>query len=148
MRPIWIDNLTWPHTRDWQTSLIHQNLLAIGYSAWNGYLMFGPGLVVCQLTDLLSEPFDWAVDSLPVALSFVPKAQAAQLQLLDPAAVPALLQALTTYEPTQAILLLVCGNDEVNLSLLQDLAIAPADCYNQVRCRWDEFAPSLSWRSC
>ena len=147
MRPIWIDNLTWPHACDWQTRLIHHNLLAIGYSAWNGYLTSGPGLVVCQFTAALPDPLNWASDSLPVALSFVPQAQAAQLGLLDVAAVPALLQAIATYEPTQAILLLVCGNNEVNLSLLQDLAIAPVDCYQQVCCRWDEFAPCLPLRS-
>ena len=138
MRPIWIDNLIRP-PRDWQTHLIHHNLLAIGHSAWEGYLRSGVGLVVCQLTAPLPASVDWGMEPLPLSLSFVPEAQAADLQL-EPAAVPGLLETIATYDPSRALILLVYGNDEAHLSLLQDLAISPPDCYEQVCRRWDEFA--------
>ncbi|MBW4464769.1 MAG: hypothetical protein KME07_04925 [Pegethrix bostrychoides GSE-TBD4-15B] len=164
MRPIWIDNLIQP-PRDWQTQLIHHNLLAIGYSAWNGYLELGRGLVLCQLTAPLPEPMDWTVNSASLELRFVPESQVSQGHLADfladanhadlprladqiqLALLPDLLEAISTYDPERSLLLLVYGNGEFNLSLLQDLAIWPRDCYKQVRYRWDEFASCLPSRS-
>ncbi len=147
MNPIWIDNLIHP-PRDWHPQFIHHNLLVIGYSAWQGYLQSGAGLVVCQLAATLPEAIDWTLNSLPLTLRFVPESELAQATQmadlpLEPAAMPGLREALATYDPAEAVLLLVCGNGEVNLSLLY-LAISPSDCYKQVRCRWDEFAPALA----
>lgn len=46
-----------------------------------------------------------------------------------------LLGAIATYDPTQAMVVLAIGNGAVDINLLQNLAISPADCYKQVQQR-------------
>ncbi|MEL4894617.1 hypothetical protein [Crocosphaera sp. Alani8] len=78
---------------------------------------------------------------------FIPQAQVeAYLQVLElqPEIVTRLLNAINTYVPTQAIVLLVVGNGVVHINLLENLKISPADCYAQVQHRWAEFQPNLT----
>ena len=49
-----------------------------------------------------------------------------------------------TYDPTQAIVILIIGNGAVDINLLQNLRISPAECYRQVQQRWVEFQPDLT----
>jgi len=131
----------------WQNRFIQQNILPIGYTAWNGYLHTGKGIVVCNVVDTISSAFDWEVDSVTFHQEFIPQAQVeAYLQALELQleAVIALLKAITTYDPNQAIVLLVIGNGVVDINLLKNLKISPADCYAQVQHRWIEFQPDLT----
>lgn len=131
----------------WQNQFIQQNVLPIGYTAWNGYLNTGRGMVVCSVTDTISSCIDWEIDTVAFEQMFIPQAQVeAYLRVLElqTEVVTALLKAIATYDPTQAIVLLLIGNGEVDINLLQHLAISPADCYAQVQHRWAEFQSDLT----
>ncbi|MBD2463698.1 hypothetical protein H6G89_22105 [Oscillatoria sp. FACHB-1407] len=131
----------------WQNCFIHHHLLTIGYAAWDGYTTQGRGMVVCQVLDKITSGVDWRVDPVSFEQNFISQAQVAQYMTvleLEQDAVTALLNAIATYDPTQAIVLLVTGNGSVHLNLLQNLAISPTDCYRQVQHRWAEFQPDLT----
>lgn len=131
----------------WQNQFIHQYILMIGYTAWIGYLNQGRGMVVCEVVDVIPPSIDWSVDTVIFDRSFIPQAQVAKyLEAfeLEREAVTALLRAIATYDPTQAMVVLIIGNSVVDINLLQHLAIPPADCYQQVQRRWAEFQPDLT----
>jgi hypothetical protein len=50
-----------------------------------------------------------------------------------------LLQIIATYNPTTEIIILLTGDGQIKIDLLQRLAIPLAVCYDRVRQRWDEF---------
>jgi len=131
----------------WQSLFISQNLLIIGYTAWNGHLNSGPGLVVCEIAVPIHPFTDWNVESIPFDIQFLPQSQvAAYLHRLEQeqSVITLLQQTIATYDPSEAIVILTNGNGEVDINLLQRLAIAPAECYEQVQRRWTEFQPSLA----
>lgn len=131
----------------WQNRFIHHKILILGYVAWSGYFNEGRGMVVCEVVDAVPPCIDWRIDTLTFNQTFIPQAQVAkyvQALELEKEAVSALLRALTAYDPTQAIVALVIGNGAVDINLLQNLAISPADCYKQVQQRWAEFQPDLT----
>lgn len=138
------DSVWQGHFGYWQNLFIHQNILVIGYTAWNGYANEGRGMVVCDVVDAVPPSIDWSIDTVTFNRMFIPQAQTAsylQALELEKEAVTALLNAIATYDPTQAIVVLVTGNGEVDINLLQHLAIAPSECYEQVQRRWAEFQP-------
>ena len=131
----------------WQNRFIHHNILTIGYTAWNGYMNVGKGMVVCDIIDAIPPSIDWSVDTVAFNRTFVPQGQVASyLQKLEPEkdALTALHKAIATYEPTQAIVIVIVGNGTVDINLLQNLGISPAECYRQVQQRWLEFQPDLT----
>lgn len=131
----------------WQNRFIHHNVLLLGYTAWSGYAQEGQGLVVCDVVDAVPPSIDWSIDTVIFNRAFVPQAQVARyLQAfeLEEEAVTLLLRAIATYDPIQAMVVLVIGNGAVNINLLQNLAISPADCYKQVQQRWAKFQPDLT----
>jgi hypothetical protein len=131
----------------WQNYFIHQHILLLGYTAWSGYINEGRGMVVCHVIDAIPPTIDWSVDIVTFEQTFVPQVQAASYLRsleLEQETVVALLNAIAGYDPTQAIVILVIGNDTVDINLLQHLAIPPADCYQQVQQRWVEFQPDLT----
>ena len=126
----------------WQNQFIHYNILLIGHTAWCGYKAQGRGLVVCEVVDAILPYLDWAIDPIAFHHNFVAQAQAAehlQSMALEADAMAALLAAIATYDPTEAIVVLVKGNNTVSINLLNHLAVSPADCYQQVRQRSAEF---------
>lgn len=139
------DSVWQGHFSYWQNLFIHQNVLAIGYTAWKGYLDAGRGMVVCEVVDAVPSYINWSIDTVIFNQAFISQALAADclrgLELKE--AVNPLLDAITTYDPTQAIVVLVIGNGAVDINLLQHLAIPPADCYEQVQRRWAEFQLGL-----
>lgn len=131
----------------WQNRFIHHNIVLVGYTAWSGYAKEGRGLVVCDVVDAVLPSIDWSIDTVTFNRAFIPQAQVAtylQTLELETDAVTPLLRAIGTYDPTQAIVVLVIGNGAVDINLLQNLAISPADCYKQVQQRWAEFQPDLT----
>lgn len=126
----------------WQNFFIQQNILLIGYTAWNGYLQNGPGMVVCEILEVIPVTLDWQVAAIPFQRAFIPLDQARSYLdsfELEDKAVSGLLRAIATYSPRQAIVTLVTGNGETCINLLQQLAISPVECYEQVQQRWSEF---------
>lgn len=131
----------------WQNRFIHHNILILGYTAWIGYLNQGRGMVVCEVVDAIPPSIDWSVDTVIFNRTFIPQAQVArylEALELENKVDTALLNAIATYDPTEAIVVLVIGSGAVDINLLQHLAIAPADCYQQVQRRWAEFQPDLT----
>ncbi|NET54817.1 MAG: hypothetical protein F6K47_00995 [Symploca sp. SIO2E6] len=132
----------------WQNLFIQQNLFSLGYTAWNGYLNTGKGIVVCNVVDTISSKINWEVDRVTFHQEFIPQGQVeAYLQALELQleAVTALLKAITTYDPNQAIVLLIIGNDvvDINFFYLQNMPITPPQCYQQVCKTWEEFQPAV-----
>lgn len=130
----------------WQNLFIHEHVLEIGYTAWNGFLTLGRGMVVCDVIIPENQSVNWSLDVIEYVLGFLDEPETiAYLQKLElsPEIRVSLCHIVATYDPSQAIVILLTGNGQVDINLLQQLAFPPADCYNQVRQRWDEFQPCL-----
>ena len=126
----------------WQNLFIHQNMLTIGYTAWNGFLTVGLGMVVCNVDLPVNTPVNWYADTVPHHLQFITELSVTDYLKrleLEPSTLSNLLPIIATYNPTQEIIILLTGNGQIEIDLLQSLGITPADCYQQVRQRWDEF---------
>ncbi|MFQ3618754.1 MAG: hypothetical protein SNJ57_13535, partial [Cyanobacteriota bacterium] len=141
----------------WQNLFIHQNMLMLGYAAWQGYTTQGRGLLVCRMAIAHPHTMDWSLETAPfsaqfVALARVPEflrslaveVQLIQPDLLDEAAIARLMEAIAQHDPTQSIVLLIENNGTVDINLLQHLAISPADCHRQVEQRRAEFLPQFT----
>ncbi|MCW6052457.1 hypothetical protein QUB60_12410 [Microcoleus sp. A2-C5] len=126
----------------WQNKFIHQNMLTIGYTAWNGFLTLGRGMTVCDVDLPVNAPVNWQTDTIPHYLQFITELSVTDYLRrleLEPCAISNLLQIIATYNPTQEIIILLTGDGQIEIDLLQRLAIPPVDCYDQVRQRWGEF---------
>jgi hypothetical protein len=53
--------------------------------------------------------------------------------------IDAVLEAIATYDPTSMIVVLLTSNNTININLLQNLKISPAQAYAQVQRRCSEF---------
>ena len=126
----------------WQKLFIHQNILPIGHTAWNGFLHGGRGLVACQINTAINGSVNWSVDTIKYDLQFISQLYAtAYLQQLEleENTVSNLLSIIASYEPKEAIIFLSIANGQIDINLLQKLAISPVECYEQVCKRWEEF---------
>lgn len=130
----------------WQNRLIHHNFLILRHPAWNGYANGGRRLAVCDVVKAVAPIIDWSINTITFNQTFVPQAQVVKcLQALElvTKVVTALLRAIVTYDPTQAMVVLFIGNNAVDINLPQDLAIFLVNGYEQVqRCR-AVFQPDL-----
>ncbi len=127
----------------WQNSFMQQNLLLLGYTAWNGYLNHGRGVLICEITDRVPAEIDWQVERVEFTQQFLPLDRMAsylQKSELAPGAIAPLIQAITTYNPTREIVILIWDSGTVDINLLR-LTITPPNCYEQVQRRWVEFQP-------
>jgi len=126
----------------WQNLFVHQNILQIGYTAWNGFLHRGRGLVVCKINTPINGSVNWSVDTIKYDLQFISQLHAtAYLQELEleENTVSNLLSIIAGYEPKEAIIFLSIANGQIDINLLQKLAISTVECYEQVCKRWEEF---------
>jgi hypothetical protein len=128
----------------WQNLFIHQNIFSIGYTAWNGFWHLGRGIVVCQINTPINGSINWSVDTVKYDLQFIFQSHATayleQLEL-EQNTVSNLLQIVASYEPETAIIFILLANNQIDINLLQNLAISPVECYEQVCKRWEEFQP-------
>ncbi len=141
------DSVWQGHFGYWQSLFIRQNILTIGHTAWSGYINAGRGVVCCEITVPIRSSINWSVEAVPFDCAFVPQSLVAQhLQAfeLGNEALDALLAAIATSDPTQAMVVIIIGNGVVDINLLQNLAISPADCHQQVQRRWAEFQSDLT----
>ena len=140
----------WPSSgrdccRDWQPLFIRENLLSLGHAAWQGWLSQGRGLVTCHVPLHPDTSVDWHQTIVPHTTDYVAiTAVTAYLQAVsvEANAIPAIIDAVQSYQPHRDVPLLLRGQGPIEIYLLQNLAIAPPDCYRQVGDRWDEFAVS------
>jgi hypothetical protein len=126
----------------WQNLFIRENLLPLGHAAWQGFLIQGRGIVVCEVAIVDARSVDWNSDIVEYAVRFVSLSDvSAYLQTLglESTLIEHLIDTVQTYDPAQAILLLIEQNGRADINLLQHLAISPADCHQQMQRRWSEF---------
>jgi hypothetical protein len=126
----------------WQNLFINQNILSIGYAAWNGFLTQGRGLAICDVDLQHDTAVDWRCDPVNYHLQYIPAAKCPdylQQIELESDVIPNLLQILATYDPNRSIVLLLTGKGQIDINLLQQLAMSPAECYEHVCQRWLEF---------
>jgi len=126
----------------WQNLFIRENLLPLGYAAWQGFSTQGRGMVVCDVEIIEDGAVDWCSDTVEFTVRFVPLPDiSAYLQTLNLEAtlIERLIGTVQTYDPIQHILLVINENGRTAINLLQHLAISPADCYQQMERRWSEF---------
>jgi hypothetical protein len=129
----------------WQNLFVSQNILSIGHTAWDGFLKSGRGIVVGKINTPIDCSINWSLDRVQYDLEFISQLDAKtylQQFQLEETTVSNLLQIVATYEPDRAIVFLSIGNDQIDINLLQNLAISPVLCYEQVCKRWEEFQPS------
>jgi hypothetical protein len=128
-------------SEDWQNHFIQQNLLLLGYAAWDGYLHQGRGVLICKVIDVIPISINWQVERVQFAQRFIPEVQIGsdlQESGLEPAAIAPLLQAVATYDPAYEIVVLIQGNGTIDINLLQP-KMTPPHCHEQVKRRWAEF---------
>ena len=131
------------------------NFIIIGYTAWKGFLKSGHGAVICHINTVKSfQPF---VSDLPrerylpneiLNLYFVSQARLeAYLSelILAPEAMPPIFRALDNYNPQKDIILVIQCGSRFEVNVLQNTAITPPECYQQVCQRWEEFQPSFKF---
>jgi hypothetical protein len=99
-------------------------------------------LVACPIHTPINGSVNWSVDTIKYELQFVSQLYAtAYLQQLEieENTVSNLLSIIASYEPKEAIIFLSLANGQIDINLLQNLAISPVECYEQVCKRWEEF---------
>ncbi len=152
MRPsnsVWQGNFGY-----WQNNFIHNNLLVIGYTGWQGFQSFGRGVVICDVDTKVIHPTITSLDTVPFTLQFLPSdlirfyLRSFQdcgtiSQSICSSMISSIFPALATYNPHQDILLVLKADPQIEVNFLHQLKITPADCYEQVCKRWSEFKPSL-----
>lgn len=130
---------------DWIDHFIDQNLVVIGYAAWEGYIRCGSGLVVCQIPPTISTR--WQVETMSYELRFIRESQLInylQGLKLDSETIATLLETIATYDPVNEIIILLKNDDQIDIDVLQRLAMSPPACHVQVLQRWSEFQPCLT----
>ena len=55
----------------WQKSFIHNNLMMIGYSAWQGFLQHGRGVVVCDVDRTAIAPSNTGLEVTQFKSQFI-----------------------------------------------------------------------------
>ena len=130
----------------WQKSFIHANLMMIGYSAWQGFLQNGRGVLVCDVDRKAIAPSSTGLEIIPFKAQFIAEQElikSIQAFSLDQDLITVLVQAVGNYAPDQEIVLLMKMEQHLEINLFQNLKIFPPDCYEQVSRRWEEFQPCL-----
>lgn len=126
----------------WQSAFIRENFLSIGHAAWQGYLTQCRGVVACNVEDVDVSTQDWHSNPVQYNIQYIPAAEVQpylKIHNLDTSFVYPLIEAVKIYQPGQDILVAIFGNGQVDINWLQNLAIAPPDCYHQVHNRFSEF---------
>lgn len=130
------------YSEGWQSDFIQSNLLTIGYFAWHGFVNFGHGLtafdVDAQVLDLQPNP----LVIVPFTTQFTPASKTIeylQREGVESTAISLVQSAIQSYDPHHELVLLLTVNHQPEIVLLQNLAITPPECYEQLCNRWQEF---------
>jgi hypothetical protein len=133
------------YNRSRRTNLFSQNLLWIGYQAWQGYLNCDRGIVVISSQiDLLDDSEDPWEDLLAPSLNFryIPQVQVAiylQEWLVASHSIEPILAAVTDYQPHLELIFAIESGINLDIGWCQRLQISPPDCHQQICRRWNEF---------
>lgn len=127
-----------------QNGFIHENLLLIGYFAWQGFMQFGPGLTVCDLDASVMDYPSNRQEIVPFATEFIVEAKGVkylQQEEIENDAIALIQSAVRHYDPKRALILVLSVHSQLEILLLQNLAITPPECHTHVCNRWEEFMP-------
>ncbi|WP_373541534.1 hypothetical protein [Chamaesiphon sp.] len=133
------------YNRSRRANLFTQNLLWIGYWAWQGYLNIERGVVVISSeVDLLDDSDPYCGDRLDPSLNFryIPQAQLAiylQEWLVDRQEIDPILTAVASYQPQTELIFAIEFSANLDLGWCQRLQVSPPDCHQQICRRWSEF---------
>jgi len=130
----------------WQKSFIHNHLMMIGYTAWQGFLEYGRGVVVCDIDRQEIAPSNTSLEVTQFKSQFIAEQElitSIQAFSIDQDLISVLVQAVGNYVPDREIVLLMKMEEHLEINLFQNLKIFPPDCYVQVSRRWEEFQPCL-----
>lgn len=116
--------------------------MTLGYVGWKGYLAHGRGLVICEVAAIKPNFPNTSSDVMRNNARHIPASDVEDYlkrhNLL--ADIPdCLMSQVKTYCPEQEIIIFIKHKEEINISLLTNLAFVPPDCYRQVCNRWEEF---------
>lgn len=126
---------------DWQPLFIREYWLPLGHVAWQGFLEYGHGMVVCEIQSVTAT-VDWSCTAVPYTAHFVPQAELATCwQELNLAADqrPVVENAVITYDPARDAVLLLLGDSQPYISCLTGWAVPPPECSRQMGSRQAEF---------
>ncbi len=141
-------NSIWQNSgNNWQSLFIRENFLSLGHIAWQGFITQGQGIVVCRLAVEDIESVDWKFDLVEYESHFLNELEVGQyLRLLNlkNTAIELLMDKVRDYDPEKEILLLIKENDSICLALLQNMAVYPPNCFQQIQQRESEFQLNIS----
>ena len=141
-------NSIWQNSDDnWQSLFIRENFLSLGHNAWQGFCTQGRGIVICHLAVEDMSSINWSLDLVEHKAYFLNELEAAiYLQLLNlkerEIALP--IDKVCNYNPETEMIVLIKENSSICLTLLQNMAISPPNCYQQVQQRQSEFQLTIS----
>lgn len=128
-----------------RANLFSQNLLLIGYHAWQGYLNFDRGVVVISSEVDLFDNSDYRWDDLQVPsfnFRYIPQPQLAiylQEWLVPSQSIDYISSAVVNYQPNSELIFAVESDLNLDIGWCQRLKISPPDSYQQICRRWSEF---------
>ncbi len=126
----------------WQTDFIQTNLPVMGYFAWQGYTQVGRGLVVCECDRPVFELHLNPMAIVPFTTRFIPASETVEYLLkakLQPDEISPVQAAIHHYDAHRELIVLLTPHQQPEILRLQNLAITPPACYEQVLRRWEEF---------
>ncbi|MBD2109743.1 hypothetical protein [Nodosilinea sp. FACHB-13] len=138
-----IDDSVWQGCSDWQPLFIREYWLPIGHLAWQGFLQQGRGMMLCEV-HASTATVDWRRTAVPYTARFVAAGVVAACchDLGLPAdQLPALAEAIATYDPAQDAILLLIGDSRPYVSCLKAWAVPPPECSRQM----GDSRSDLSW---
>jgi hypothetical protein len=133
------------YSSDRRTDLLAQNLLWIGYQAWQGYLDRGRGLVsIGSNLDFLDNSDRHYQNANPPQLSFryIPQQHLSlylQEWLVPTTAIDPILAAVASYQPETELIFALAAGVTVDIGWCKHLKITPLECHQQIDRRWSEF---------
>ena len=142
------NNNIWQNSgENWQSLFIRENFVSLGHTAWQGFIAQGRGMVVCHLVAEDIKLVNWKLDLVEYETHFLNKLEIELylrlLDLKDPE-IALLMDKVHKYNPKTEIILLVKENSNICLTLLQNMAVDPPDCFQQVQQRQSEFQLTIS----
>jgi hypothetical protein len=133
------------YNRSRRTDLFTQNLIWIGYHAWQGYLTDERGLVVISsdVDSIEDADYLWEGRIEPnLNFRYIPQLQLSlylEEWLVPIKSIESISSAVANYQPETELVFAIESGVHVDIGWCQRLKTSPPDCYQQICRRWSEF---------
>ncbi|MFM2305285.1 MAG: hypothetical protein RLZZ135_2698 [Cyanobacteriota bacterium] len=133
------------YNRSRRTDLFTQNLIWIGYHAWQGYLTDDRGLVVISsdVGSIEDADYLWEARSEPnLNFRYIPQLQLSlylEEWLVPVKSIESISSAVASYQPETELVFANESGVQLDIGWCQRLKTLPPDCYQQICRRWSEF---------